>query len=147
MTDAALLKHAADYETFRITPTDTNRMAVIADPLRDRVPFTAIVEIFDAGGKTPPNTHQSAHELFFVLSGRGFAICDGNRVALSPGDSIVVRPGHEHVVENPYAEKLYCLTVMIPDEGFAELIRGGLREQLDAADLAVLRAARSALTD
>ena len=139
MSDApAIARGPADYETFRIAATDTNRMAVIADPVRDKVPFTAIIEIFDAGGKTPPNTHQIAYELFYVLSGSGFAYCNGTKFPVKPGDSFIVRPGHEHVVENPGTEKLYCLTVMIPNEGFAELIRSGLREGLDAADLKVI---------
>ena len=139
MSSAAILRPAESLETFRISATDTNRMALIADPIRDKVPFTAIVEIFDPHGQTPPNTHQEAFELFFVLSGRGFAHCDGKRFAVAPGDSFIVRPGHEHVVDNPYDERLYCLTVMIPNEGFAELIRSGLPQQLDSFDLSVLR--------
>ena len=139
MSSAAILRPAESLETFRISAADTNRMALIADPIRDKVPFTAIVEIFDPHGQTPPNTHQEAFELFFVLSGRGFAHCDGKRFAVAPGDSFIVRPGHEHVVDNPYDERLYCLTVMIPNEGFAELIRSGLPQQLDSFDLSVLR--------
>ena len=139
MSSAAIVRPVESLETFRISATDTNRMALIADPIRDKVPFTAIVEIFDPHGKTPPNIHQEAFELFFVLSGRGFAYCDGKQFEVGPGDSFVVRPGHEHVVDNPYDERLYCLTVMIPNEGFAELIRSGLPEKLDGLDLAALR--------
>jgi mannose-6-phosphate isomerase-like protein (cupin superfamily) len=131
----AIARGPADYETFRISPTDSNRMALIADPIRDKVPFTAIVEIFDAGGKTPPNSHRIAHAMFLVLSGHGFAYCNGKKFPVGPGDSFVVRPGHEHIVENPGAEKLYCLTVMMPNEDFAELIRSGNREKLDADDI------------
>ena len=139
MNDApAIARGPADYETFRIAATDTNRMAVIADPIRDRVPFVAIVEIFDPHGKTPPNTHADAHELFFVLSGSGFAYCNGEKFPVRPGDSFIVRPGHEHVVENPNDERLYCLTVMMPNEGFAELIRAGLPQKLDATDIAAI---------
>lgn len=136
---AAIARSPEDYETFRIAPDDTNRMALIADPLRDGVPFTAIVEIFEPGGKTPPNTHQDAHEMFFVLSGRGTAICNGKRFPVAAGDSFVVRPGHEHVVENPGPEKLYCLTVMTPNEGFAELIHAGMKEPLSASELDVIK--------
>jgi mannose-6-phosphate isomerase-like protein (cupin superfamily) len=127
------------YETFKIAPGDTNRMALIADPIRDGVPFTAIVEIFDAGGKTPPNLHSEAYEMFYVLSGTGIAYCDGEAFPVAPGDSFVVQPGHEHIVENTGTGRLYCLTVMIPNEGFAELIREGTPTPLDASDLAVLR--------
>lgn len=136
--DAAIARTPADYETFKIAPQDSNRMALIADPIRDKVPFTAIVEIFDVGGKTPPNTHSEAFEMFYVLSGTGIAYCNGVARAVKPGDSVIVRPGHEHVVENTGTDRLYCLTVMIPNEGFAELIRNGLPMPLDTADLAVL---------
>lgn len=138
MPDAAVARSPADYDTFRISPKDTNRMALIADPIRDRVPFTALVEIFDPGGATPPNEHAEAFELFFVLSGRGKAVCDGRSFEVGPGDSFLVRPGNEHIVVNTGTERLYCLTVMVPNEGFAQLIRGGRREVLDAIDLAAL---------
>jgi mannose-6-phosphate isomerase-like protein (cupin superfamily) len=127
------------YETYRIAPADTNRMALIADPIRDGVPFTAIVEIFDVGGKTPPNTHSEAFEMFYVLSGKGVAYCNGEAFPVAPGDSFVVRPGYEHIVENTGTERLYCITVMMPNEGFAELIRKGISMPLDVADLAALR--------
>ena len=136
MTQSPVIaRRAADYETFRIAPEDTNRMALTADPIRDKVPFTAIIEIFDAHGKTPPNTHQDAFELFHVLSGSGIAYCNGETFPITRGDSFVVRPGHEHVVENPNDGRLYCLTVMMPNEGFAELIHAGVKQGLDAGDL------------
>ncbi len=133
-----IARRAADYETFRIAPQDTNRMAVIADPIRDKVPFTAIIEIFDPHGKTPPNTHQEAFELFHVLAGSGVAYCNGESFAIARGDSFVVRPGHEHVIENPNDDHLYCLTVMMPNEGFAELIHAGVKQGLDAHDLKMI---------
>ena len=47
--DTAIARTPEEYETFKIAPADSNRMALIADPIRDKVPFTAIVEIFDVG--------------------------------------------------------------------------------------------------
>ena len=44
----------------------------------------------------------------------------------------------EHVVENTGPEKLYCLTVMVPNEGFAELIRDGQTMSLDGGDRAAI---------
>ncbi len=44
----------------------------------------------------------------------------------------------EHVVENTGSEKLYCLTVMVPNEGFAEMIRDGEAMSLDVADRAAI---------
>jgi len=34
-----------------------------------QVPFTFGVEIFEAGHRTTPHSHPSAHELFFILAG------------------------------------------------------------------------------
>jgi mannose-6-phosphate isomerase-like protein (cupin superfamily) len=93
--------------------------------LADAVRFTLVVEIFEPGGRTPPNTHSMAEEAFFVLRGEGVAHADGASHALAAGDTLVLRPGVEHVVENTGPGKLYCLTFMAPNEGFAELIRGG----------------------
>jgi mannose-6-phosphate isomerase-like protein (cupin superfamily) len=47
-------------------------------------------------------------------------------------------PGTEHVVENTGPGKLYCLTLMVPDEDFAALIRSGQPVALDDEDRAVL---------
>jgi len=43
------------------------------------------------------------------------------------------------VIENTGTDKLYTLTVMTPNEGFAELIRSGDRVDLDADDIRILR--------
>lgn len=131
-------KRAADLRGFRIAPTDTNYFACLLDPLADGVSFTLVVEIFEPGGKTPPNTHSVAEECFFVLAGEGVATADGKTMPIGPGDCFVLRPGVEHVVENTGTTKLYCLTLMTPNEGFAELIRNGTPVDLAPEDIAVL---------
>jgi mannose-6-phosphate isomerase-like protein (cupin superfamily) len=138
--DKPLLRRARDGRTSRIDPADTNKFLMLVDPVADRAPFISVVEIFDVGGKTPPNSHQAAYEMFYVLSGRGRGYCAGETYELEKGDSLVLPPGMEHVVENLGPEKLYCLTVMMPNEGFAELIRGGPTDSLDAADRAIVNA-------
>jgi mannose-6-phosphate isomerase-like protein (cupin superfamily) len=129
---------ASTAKAFRIAPTDTNYFAVLFDPEKDAIRNVFVVEIFTAGGATPPNTHSHADEFFYVLSGEGIARCDGAETPLKKGDSLLLRPGHEHIVHNTGTAKLYCLTVMTPNEGFAELIRSGQPVTLDAEDLAVL---------
>lgn len=136
--DKPLLRRAGDCRVSRISPADTNKFVMMVDPLADRAPFVSVVEIFDVGGKTPPNTHQHAHEMFYVLSGSGRAYCDGKTYDVAQGDTLVLPPGMEHVVENTGPEKLYCLTVMVPNEGFAELIRDGQTMSLDGADRAAI---------
>ena len=46
----------------------------------------------------------------------------------------MLRPGSLHVVENTGTGKLYTLTVMVPNQDFAELIRAGTPVELDAED-------------
>ena len=138
MTAPVLAKRAKELRGFRIAPTDTNYFACIFDPLEDGVSFTLVVEIFEPGGRTPPNTHQAAEECFLVLAGSGKAYADGKEMPLGPGDAFVLRPGVEHVVVNDTQQKLYCLTLMTPNEGFAELIRNGTPVDLAPEDIAVL---------
>jgi mannose-6-phosphate isomerase-like protein (cupin superfamily) len=57
---------------------------------------------------------------------------------MKAGDSFLVRPGNDHIVENTGTEKLYCLTVMVPNEGFAELVRSGIPMALDSQDMKVI---------
>ena len=136
---SAVVKHPARYRAYRISPDDSNRLVLIFDPQAEQAPFVACVEIFDEGGATPPNTHLKAHEMFFVLRGQARARAGSVITELGPGDSLLVPPGGEHVIENIGAGRLYTLTVMVPDEDFAALIRAGTEVALDEEDLAVLR--------
>ena len=124
-------------------PADTNKFVMTVDPVTDKAPFLSVVEIFEAGGKTPLHKHEHAHEMFYVLSGRGRAHCDGATYDMEKGDTLVLPPGMDHVVENVGSDRLYCLTVMVPNEGLAELIRAGAVMTLDAADEAVVGATPS----
>lgn len=138
MTAPVLARRAADLRGFRISPQDSNYFACLFDPLADGVSFTLVVEIFEPGGRTPPNTHKAAEECFIVLAGQGRAYADGAEMPIGPGDAFVLRPGTEHVVVNDGPGKLYCLTLMTPNEGFAELIRAGTPVDLAPEDIAVL---------
>ncbi len=134
----AVAKSPQDYQAFRITPGDTNKLAIVFDSDTANVSLTVCVEIFDVGGKTPPNRHQTAVEMFFILHGEGKATCDGKTVALKAGDSLLVPPTGTHVIENTGNTRLYALCIMVPNEDFTELIRSGIPVDLDQEDLAVL---------
>jgi mannose-6-phosphate isomerase-like protein (cupin superfamily) len=134
-----VIKTPNDYQAYRISPQDTNRLAIVFDSQSANMSLTYCVEIFDVGGKTPPNRHQLAVEMFFVLKGEGRATCDGKSVAIQAGDSILVPATGTHVIENTGSERLYALCIMVPNEDFAELIRSGTPVELDAEDMAVLR--------
>lgn len=138
----ALLARVGACEAYRIAPDDTNYFAILFDPQTEGFANACVVEIFEVGGRTPPNSHQIAHEFFYVLEGQGIAHCGGESFAVVKGDALLLRPGAEHVIENTGGGRLYTLTVMTPNEGFAELIRAGEPVELDAADRAVLCAGR-----
>lgn len=134
-----IAKSPEEYQVYRISPDSTNKLAIAFDPLKDNVSFTCCVEIFDVGGKTPPNRHMYATEMFFVLKGEGRATCDGKTIPIQEGDSLLVPPTGIHTIENTGKIRLYTLTIMVPNEEFAELIRSGTPTKLDEKDLAVLQ--------
>ena len=132
-------KSPKDYQAFRISPHDTNRLALVFDTATAEVSLTVCIEIFDVGGKTPPNRHQMAVEMFFILKGEGIAACDGKTIPIRAGDSLLVPATATHLIENTGSSRLYALCIMVPNEDFAELIRSGTPVKLDEEDLAVLR--------
>jgi mannose-6-phosphate isomerase-like protein (cupin superfamily) len=134
-----VVKSPKDYQAFRISPHDTNRLAIVFDPDNARSSLTVCVEIFDIGGKTPPNRHQLAVEIFFIIKGEGRATCDGKTVKFQAGDSLLVPPTSTHLIENTGNERLYALCIMVPNEDFVELIRGGTPVELDDEDMRILR--------
>lgn len=134
-----VVKSPKDYLVFRISPQDSNRLAIVFDSTTADDSLTVCVEIFDPGGRTPTHRHNFAVEMFFILKGEGMAICDGKQIPLRPGDSLLVRPTGIHEIRNPSSERLYALCFMVPNEDFSELIRSGIPEQLDEEDLSVLQ--------
>ena len=133
-----IVKSPRDYQAYRISPRDTNRLALVFDPDIANASITVCVEIFDIGGKTPPNRHQLAVEMFFILKGEGVVSCDGKQVKIQAGNSILVPPTGTHMIENTGLTRLYALCIMVPNEDFAELIRRGTPVELDEEDLKVL---------
>jgi mannose-6-phosphate isomerase-like protein (cupin superfamily) len=131
---------ATTAKAFRISPRDSNYFVLLFDPEKDDIDNIFVVEIFTKGGATPPNEHAEAYEFFYVLEGEGTARCEDKTTPIRRGDALLLRPGSEHVIENTGPGKLYTLTVMTPNEGFAELIRGGERMELDDEDRRVLGA-------
>ena len=133
-----VIKSPRDYQAYRISPHDTNRLAIVFDTAAADASLTVCVEIFDEGGKTPPNRHQFAVEMFFVLKGEGLASCDGKTVPIRAGDSLLVPPTGIHELRNTGSGRLYTLCIMVPNEDFAELIRSGIPVELDEEDMRVL---------
>ena len=124
-------------------PGQGNRLALVFDPVSHGLPFTFGVEIFPPGHVTPLHVHSSAHELFFILDGRGVVHCEGEEAEVGAGDLVIFPPGARHGIDNrarPGGDRLYCLELMAPNEMFAELVRGGDEIGLDVEDLCALLA-------
>ena len=134
----AVVKTYRDYQVYRISPEDRNRLAIVFDPKTADVSLTYCVEIFEVGGETPSHRHNSAVEMFYVLKGHGEAVCDGKVVPLKTGDSILIPNSGTHEVRNVGSDRLYMLCIMVPNEDFAELIRNGVPDELDEEDRRVL---------
>jgi mannose-6-phosphate isomerase-like protein (cupin superfamily) len=141
--DQPLFRRARDCRVSRISPADTNKFVMTVDPVTDKAPFLSVVEIFEPGGKTPLHHHDQAQEMFYVRVGSGRAHWGGVIYDMEKGDTLVLPPGMDHVVENAGSGRLYCLTVMVPNEGLAELIRAGAVMALDDADRSVVSATPS----
>ncbi|MEH2421005.1 MAG: cupin domain-containing protein [Nostoc sp.] len=133
-----VIKSTKDYQVYRLSPNDSNRLAIIFDSTSANTSLTCCIEIFDVGGQTPPHRHQWAVEMFFILKGEAIAMCDGKTTTIKTGDSLLVPPTGTHLIKNTGSTRLYTLTVMVPNENFSELIRSGIPTELDAEDMAVL---------
>jgi mannose-6-phosphate isomerase-like protein (cupin superfamily) len=133
------LRRVRDCRTARIKPAGTDRFVVLVDPLADKSPFISAAESFDVGGKTSRHHHRHAHEMFCVLS-HGNAHRNGETFGMETGSTLMPPPGVDQEIGSVGSDKLYCLTVRAPNEGFAETIRDGEAMSLDAADRAVVSA-------
>jgi mannose-6-phosphate isomerase-like protein (cupin superfamily) len=128
-----------DLQMHHITAGDTVRLGVLAGP--EISPVTVILESWDVGGSQPPNTHPVSTELFLFLRGHGVADCDGNEVRVGAGDTLVLPPTSVHFIRNTGQGRMYSITLMSPDDGFADLVRRGPLAETDDEDRAALASA------
>lgn len=133
-----VIKTLQDYQAYKISPEDNNRLAIIFDSKTADNSLTVCVEIFEAGSATPPHRHNLAVEMFFILQGEGIAVCDGKETILRAGDSVLMPKTGTHYLKNTGKQRLYALCMMVPNEDFSELIRNGTPVTLDERDLQVL---------
>lgn len=133
-----IIRKATDYQAYKISDKDRNRLAIIFDSTNADNSLTVCIEIFDPGGETPPHRHNFAVEMFFILKGEGIALCDGKEVNLRAGDSILMPKTGTHYIKNTGSQRLYALCMMVPNEDFSELIKSGIPVQLDQEDLQVI---------
>ncbi|TQC43367.1 cupin domain-containing protein [Rhodococcus sp. WS4] len=121
-----------------IAPADTVRLCTLACP-RDGSSASVFLEIWDPGGSQPVNSHEDSAEIFIVLSGQASAHSDCHVAELGPGDILVLQPGSEHRIVNTSASRrLYTITIMADDGGFAKMVADGTPAALTPEDVAVL---------
>jgi mannose-6-phosphate isomerase-like protein (cupin superfamily) len=108
----------------RISAGDSVKLVVLRRP-NDTYNASMFLEIWDPGGSQPANSHPDSVETFYFLSGLGTAYSDGDETEVRANDLIVLPPGTLHRIENTGVDKLYAITTMVPDGGFAELVEAG----------------------
>ena len=139
--DSCILKRQlSELDVFRL-PNQTNKVALIFDPLGHHIDFTFGVEVFEVSHRTTPHVHSRAHELFIILAGEGVSFCNDHRQPVRAGDVVVFPPGSMHGIDNGPASRMYCIELMLPNQMFAELVHSGRSTGgLDDLDLCVLLA-------
>jgi mannose-6-phosphate isomerase-like protein (cupin superfamily) len=118
------------------------RLALLRAP-DDLYDASVSFEVWDPGGAQPPNSHPDSVETFWFLAGEGIAVSDGVEAPVHAGQLLVLPPGSVHQIRNTGPGRLYAITTMAPDAGFAALITAGPPDALDDEDLAVLRGANA----
>mmetsp|Transcript_5695 Transcript_5695/g.20725 ORF Transcript_5695/g.20725 Transcript_5695/m.20725 type:complete len:444 (+) Transcript_5695:131-1462(+) len=93
--------------------TPTNQLALVFDSSTH--PFNFALEMFDKGHITPLHSHPSGHELFYILEGKGTAICDGQTWDVKAGDTVVFPARSFHGLNNEGDGLLYALELMVPE--------------------------------
>jgi len=125
-----------DLQMHHISAGDTVRLGVIAGP--ETSPVTILLESWDVGGSQPPNSHPHSTESFIFLRGEGLATCDGNEATVSAGNTLVLPASSLHFIRNTGAVRMYAITLMTPDDGFAEMVRSGPLAQTDDEDRSLI---------
>lgn len=128
-----------------ISAGDTVRLGVLAGP--EVSPVTVVLESWNAGGAQPLNSHPVSTEVFVFLRGSGVAVCDGTETPVAAGATLVLPPTSRHHIINTGLGRMYALTLMCPDDGFAAMIRRGPLATTDDEDRAVLAALPAGAVD
>ena len=129
--------HPEQLQGYRLGSHDHCRLALLNRP--ESGGCTMFLEVHDPCDRVPPHSHHHAAELFFILRGRVVFHVGDRSIGASGGDFVVVPEDALHDLENPGPDRVYLITVLSSDGGFADLLEHGIPTPLDAEDLAVLR--------
>lgn len=137
--------HPEQLQGYRFNEQDHCRLALLSAPTDGdddsaaEEAMTLFVEIHDPCDRVPLHCHHRSAEFYFVLRGTVLFHIERRSITARTGDFVAVPADAVHDFENPGPERLYLLTVLNHDEGFAELLRNGIPTDLDPEDLQVLR--------
>ncbi len=127
----------ADARAHVITPGDRVKLALLRGP--DEIHDCSVfLEVWQPGASQPPNSHPRSVETFLFLKGRGVAYCDDVRTEVQAGQLLVLPARSCHRIESAGDSKLFAITTMTPDDGFAALVENGPEVDLDDEERAVV---------
>ncbi|MEN9540247.1 MAG: hypothetical protein RLZZ459_338 [Cyanobacteriota bacterium] len=129
--------HPEQLQGYRLSHHDHCRLALLNRP--ESGGCTVFLEVHDPCDRVPPHCHHHSAELFFVLRGTVVFHVGDRSISASGGDVVMVPEEALHDLENPGPERVYLLTVLSSDGGFADLLEHSIPTPLDEDDLAVLR--------
>ena len=70
--------------------------------------------IIPAGCSSSPHYHPVAEETYYILSGEGRMVVDGEELRLVPGDALLIQPPEKHQIFNDSDGELEFIAVCAP---------------------------------
>jgi mannose-6-phosphate isomerase-like protein (cupin superfamily) len=109
------LKHTADIAVGTSHNGTVKRRALLRDA--DTGPGSNILSMNEAylepGQGVEEHQHLDAEEVFFILSGRGVMLVDGQPVSLIAGNLLLIEPGERHLLRNDGIDSLTFITILV----------------------------------
>ncbi len=143
---APQLLDVADARARVISSGERVKLALLRGP--DEVHDASVfLEIWEPGASQPLNSHPRSVETFLFLKGEGVAYCDDVCLAVRAGQLLVLPARSLHRIESDPASKLFAITTMTPDDGFAAVVGRGEEVDLDDEERSVLAQAAGSADD
>jgi quercetin dioxygenase-like cupin family protein len=109
------LKHTADIAVGASHNDTVKRKALLRDA--DTGLGSNILSMNEAylepGQGVEEHQHRDAEEVFFILSGQGVMLVDGQPVPLTAGNLLLIEPGERHLLSNNGADLLTFITILV----------------------------------
>lgn len=111
-----LVKRTWEIQSSKVDPPYERGLKVVFSPDVDEVgDFTLLVStVYPRGGKTALHTHEGSGELMYFVTGRGYAILDGESFPVEPDMAFFAPAGREHQVVNTGDETMKIMCVFTP---------------------------------